>query len=155
MPGKPDIFIAGELVRMTDREGVAVPGVAPAAVQGDHVAAVLKEEACLENKHFADLKLSLRPKFRYFDKGLMAIIGKNVAVVRSGKLKLNGFPAWMAWLLVHIIFLIGLRNKLAALLGWAFTYLKNNPEARIIVHPPSDSEQTGQTSREKLTLKAS
>ena len=139
LPGRPDIFVAGDLVRMSDREGVAVPGVAPAAVQmGDHVAKVLKEEARLEKTRFADKKVSLRPKFRYFDKGLMAIIGKNVAVVKSGKLKLRGFPAWVAWLLVHILFLIGFRNKLAVLLGWAFAYLKNEPEARIIVHPPSD-----------------
>jgi NADH dehydrogenase len=139
LPGKPDIFVAGDLVRMSDREGVAVPGVAPAAVQmGDHVADVLKEEARLEKTRYADRKVSLRPKFRYFDKGLMAIIGKNVAVVKSGKLKLRGFPAWVAWLLVHILFLIGFRNKLAVLLGWAFSYLKNEPEARIIVHPPAD-----------------
>ncbi|MGB6221797.1 NAD(P)/FAD-dependent oxidoreductase [Haloferula sp.] len=139
LPGKPDIFVAGDLVRMTDREGVAVPGVAPAAVQmGDHVADVLKEEARLEGTRFADTKVSLRPKFRYFDKGMMAIIGKNVAVVKAGRMKLRGFPAWVAWLLVHILFLIGFRNKLAVLLGWAFSYIKNEPEARIIVHPPAD-----------------
>ncbi|MEM9237847.1 MAG: NAD(P)/FAD-dependent oxidoreductase, partial [Verrucomicrobiota bacterium] len=138
LPGKPDIFVAGDLVRMTDREDKPVPGVAPAAVQmGDHVAAVLKEELRLEKGRYADRKHSLRPKFRYWDKGLMAIIGKNVAVVKSGKLKLRGFPAWVAWLLVHILFLIGFRNKLAVLLGWAFAYLKNNPEARIIVNPPA------------------
>jgi NADH dehydrogenase len=140
IPGNPDIFVAGDLVKMTDREGVAVPGVAPAATQmGEHVAKVLKEEARLGQPDFADRKVSLRPKFRYFDKGLMAIIGKNVAVVKSGRLKLRGFLAWVAWLLVHILFLIGFRNKLAVLLGWAFAYLKNNPGARIIVHPPTDS----------------
>jgi NADH dehydrogenase len=106
---------------------------------GEHVAKVLKEEARLGQPDFADRKVSLRPKFRYFDKGLMAIIGKNVAVVKSGRLKLRGFLAWVAWLLVHILFLIGFRNKLAVLLGWAFAYLKNNPGARIIVHPPTDS----------------
>ncbi|MFC7336903.1 NAD(P)/FAD-dependent oxidoreductase [Haloferula chungangensis] len=139
LPGRPDIFVAGDLVRMSDREGVAVPGVAPAAVQmGQHVAKVLKEELRLEKTRFAEKKHGLRPQFRYFDKGLMAIIGKNVAVVKSGKLKLRGYPAWLAWLLVHILFLIGFRNKLAVLLGWAFAYLKNEPEARIIVHPPAE-----------------
>jgi NADH dehydrogenase len=101
---------------------------------GDHVAKVLQEELRLEKTRYADRKHSLRPQFRYWDKGLMAIIGKNVAVVKSGKLKLRGFPAWVAWLLVHILFLIGFRNKLAVLLGWAFAYLKNDPEARIIVN---------------------
>ncbi|MCH7225236.1 NAD(P)/FAD-dependent oxidoreductase [Haloferula sp. A504] len=137
LPGHPDVFVVGDLVRMKDIDGVPVPGVAPAAVQmGDHVAKVLKEELRLEKTRFADRKHELRPGFRYRDKGLMAIIGKNHAVVKSGKLRLRGYAAWMAWLLVHILFLIGFRNKLAVLLSWAFAYLRNSPGARIIVHPP-------------------
>ena len=138
-----DIFVVGDLVRMRDIDDVPVPGVAPAAVQmGDHVAKVLREEHRLEGTRFADRKHELRPGFRYKDKGLMAIIGKNAAVVKSGKLRLRGFPAWFAWLFVHILFLIGFRNKLAVLLGWAFAYVRNSPGARIIVHPPvNDSEK--------------
>ncbi|WP_338686253.1 NAD(P)/FAD-dependent oxidoreductase [Haloferula helveola] len=139
LPEYPKIFVAGDLVRMTDLDGKPVPGVAPAAVQmGEHIAAVLKEELRLETTRYASKKHELRPGFRYFDKGLMAIIGKNAAVVKSGKLRLQGFPAWTAWLLVHILFLIGFRNKLAVLLGWAFAYIRNNPGARIIVHPPTE-----------------
>jgi NADH dehydrogenase len=52
---------------------------------------------------------------------------------------MNGFPAWIAWLLIHILFLIGFRNKLSVLLGWAYAYIVNNPEARIIVHPPASA----------------
>lgn len=140
---RPDVFVAGDLVRMKDIDDKPVPGVAPAAVQmGEHIAKVLKEEARLEKTRFADRKHDLRPGFRYFDKGLMAIIGKNHAVVKSGKLRLRGYLAWMAWLLIHILFLIGFRNKLAVLLSWAFAYLRNNPGARVIVHPPGETPAT-------------
>lgn len=129
VPGHPDVFVAGDLVSMKDSEGVSVPGVAPAAVQmGAHIAKILKAEATGDTK---------RPPFRYFDKGMMAIIGKNYAVVKSGGIQLQGFIAWLAWLFVHIMFLIGFRNKLAVLLGWAYAYLVNTPEARIIVYPPA------------------
>jgi len=129
VPGHPEIFLAGDLVSMKDIGGQMVPGVAPAAVQmGAHVAKILKAE--LNNAQAA------RPPFDYFDKGMMAIIGKNYAVVKAGKFRLQGFIAWLAWLFIHITFLVGFRNKLAVLLGWAYSYIINNPEARIIVNPP-------------------
>ncbi len=138
IPGQRDIFVAGDLTNMRDREGKFVPGVAPAATQmGAHIAALLKEELRLETTRFADRKHELRPLFKYTDKGMMAIIGKNHAIVKAGKMKLHGFIAWIAWLLIHILFLIGFRNKLSVLLGWAYSYIVNNPEARIIVHPPA------------------
>lgn len=140
IPGHPDIFVAGDLTNMHDREGKFVPGVAPAATQmGDHIAKLLKEELRLETTRFADRKRGLRPLFKYTDKGMMAIIGKNAAVMKVGNFTMNGFPAWIAWLLIHILFLIGFRNKLSVLLGWAYAYLVNNPEARIIVHPPASA----------------
>jgi NADH dehydrogenase len=136
LPDHPDIFVAGDLVAIGG-DGVQVPGVAPAAVQmGAHVARLLKEELRLEGTRHAARKHSLRPQFRYRDKGAMAIIGKNHAVLVSGKIRMQGFLAWLAWLLVHIAFLIGFRNKLSVLLGWAYAYIRDNPEARIIVHPP-------------------
>lgn len=138
VPGHPDIFVAGDLTNMRDRDDKFVPGVAPAATQmGDHIAALLKEELRLEETRFAQRKHELRPRFRYTDKGMMAIIGKNAAVLKAGDFTMNGFLAWIAWLLIHILFLIGFRNKLAVLLGWAYAYIVNNPEARIIVHPPA------------------
>jgi NADH dehydrogenase len=141
IPGHPDIFVAGDLTNMKDREGKFVPGVAPAATQmGHHIAKLLKEELRLETTRFADRKHQLRPLFKYTDKGMMAIIGKNAAVMKVGSLTMNGFPAWIAWLLIHILFLIGFRNKLSVLLGWAYAYIVNNPEARIIVHPPAPAE---------------
>lgn len=127
LPGLPHVFVAGDLVRMKDADDKPVPGLAPAASQmGRHVAKLLKAEA------------DGRPRdlFYYFDKGFMAIIGKNHAVVKAGKMKMQGILAWFAWLFIHIAFLIGFRNRLSVLLGWAFAYLRDNPEARIIVHPP-------------------
>jgi NADH:ubiquinone reductase (H+-translocating) len=136
LPDHPDLFVAGDLVSLSP-DGVPVPGVAPAAVQmGAHIAALLKEEIRLEKSVHAERKHSLRPMFRYRDKGSMAIIGKNHAVLMSGKVRMQGFTAWIAWLLIHIAFLIGFRNKLSVLLGWAYAYLRDNPEARLIVHPP-------------------
>ena len=142
LPGLPDVFVAGDLVRMKDRDDKPVPGVAPAATQmGRHIAKLLKEERRLEGTRFAATKHSLRPNFRYFDKGIMAIIGKNHAVVKAGAMKLRGLIAWLAWLFIHITFLIGFRNRLSVLLGWAFAYISNNPEARIIVHPPGTAPE--------------
>lgn len=135
-----EIFVAGDLVAMRDREDKAVPGVAPAAVQmGRHVAKVLKEEVRLEANSHAGRKHDLRAAFTYFDKGFMAIIGKNHAVLKSGKVSMTGFMAWAAWLLVHILFLIGFRNKLSVLLGWAWCYIKDKPEARVIIHTPDNA----------------
>ena len=129
IPGQPDIFVAGDLVSMKDCDGKMVPGVAPAAVQmGIHISKILIAEATGDSK---------RPAFRYFDKGMMAIIGKNYAVVKTDKFELRGFIAWLAWLFVHIMFLVGFRNKLSVLLGWAYSYLVDTPEARIIVYPPA------------------
>ncbi len=130
VPGHPEIFVAGDLVGMKDCDDKLVPGVAPAATQmGKHIAGILKSEASGHNPP--------RPPFRYFDKGMMAIIGKNYAVVKADKLRLQGFVAWLMWLFIHIAFLVGFRNKLAVLLGWAYAYLVNTPEARIITYPPT------------------
>ncbi|MCW1884785.1 NAD(P)/FAD-dependent oxidoreductase [Luteolibacter flavescens] len=127
LPGLPHVFVAGDLVRMKDGDDKPVPGLAPAASQmGRHVANLLKGQA--EGRP--------RDHFYYYDKGFMAIIGKNHAVVKAGKMKMKGFIAWCAWLFIHIAFLIGFRNRLSVLLGWAFAYLRDNPQARIIVHPP-------------------
>lgn len=142
LPGLPHVFVAGDVVRMKDANDVAVPGLAPAASQmGRHVANVLKEEKRLEGGRFAGQKLDLRAQFRYRDKGFMAIIGKNHAVVKAGKLKMQGLLAWFAWLFIHIAFLIGFRNRLSVLLGWAFAYIRDNPGVRIIVNPPGTKQE--------------
>jgi NADH dehydrogenase len=135
LPGKPDIFVAGDLVSLRDENDKPIPGVAPAATQmGRHIAKVLKEDARLETTRFSGEKASLRARFNYWDKGFMAIIGKNHAVVKAGRFRFMGFFAWLMWLFIHILFLVGFRNKLSVLLGWAFSYIRDNPEARVIVN---------------------
>ncbi len=130
VPGHPNIFVAGDLVSIKDSEDKIVPGVAPAASQmGGHIAKILKAEAAGDQ--------TPRPSFCYFDKGMMAIIGKNYAVVKTDSFRLQGFIAWLAWLFVHIMFLIGFRNKISVLIGWAYAYLVNTPEARIIIYSPT------------------
>jgi NADH dehydrogenase len=117
---------------MKDADDKPVPGLAPAATQmGRHIAKLLKAQA----------DGLPRDNFYYFDKGFMAIIGKNHAVVKAGKMRMNGFLAWCVWLFIHIAFLIGFRNRLSVLLGWAFAYLRDNPQARVIVHPPGVTPQ--------------
>lgn len=133
VPGHREIFAAGDIVSIQDSSGEPVPGVAPAAGQmGRHIAKVLREELRLEKTRYADRKHEFRPAFRYVDKGIMAIIGKNHAVVQAGRLRLRGFPAWCVWLFVHVLFLIGFRNKLTVLLQWAWAYLVDKPGARVI-----------------------
>jgi NADH dehydrogenase len=139
--------LADRAGRVTPNGDLSLPGLphvglAPAASQmGRHVANVLKEEKRLEGGRFAGQKLDLRAQFRYRDKGFMAIIGKNHAVVKAGKLKMQGLLAWFAWLLIHIAFLIGFRNRLSVLLGWAFAYIRDNPGVRIIVNPPGTKQE--------------
>ena len=133
LPRHRNVFAAGDLAAVQDASGNPVPGLAPAASQmGRHVAAALKEDLRLEGTRYADRKEEFRGTFRYVDKGIMAIIGKNCAVAQTGELKMQGVPAWFAWLFVHLLFLIGFRNKLAVLLQWAWAYVVDKPGARVI-----------------------
>ena len=132
LPAHSNIFVAGDVANCKDQNGVSVPGLAPAALQmGTHVAEALIEEERLESTRFADKKLSLRPQFRYWDKGIMAIVGREYAVVDGGKFKLHGRLGWLAWLFIHILFLVGFRNKLSVLLQWTFAYIQRKPGSRV------------------------
>lgn len=124
LPGHPDVFVIGDLATIPE-----VPGVAPAAIQmGRHVAASIKRDLARES----------RLKFRYRNKGSLATIGRARAVAHLGPLQFGGFIAWFAWLVVHIFYLIGFRNRLLVLLSWAWNYLTFRRGARIITGiPPS------------------
>lgn len=93
---------------------------------GRYVARVIEEEL----KHGRSSTRST--PFKYRDKGTMATIGRSAAVAMIGKLKMSGFPAWLAWLFIHLLFLIGFRNKLAVLLQWTYSYFTYKRGARII-----------------------
>jgi NADH dehydrogenase len=85
---------------------------------------------------------ALRPAFKYWDKGTMATIGRSAAVACTGPFHLTGFIAWVAWLFVHLVFLIGFRNRLAVLLQWAYSYFTYKRGARIITSLPDETRDT-------------
>ena len=100
-----------------------MPGVAPVAIQmGGNVADNISR----------DLRHESRKPFVYFDKGSMATIGRAAAVAMVGKLHLSGLLAWMAWLFIHILYLIGFRNRVIVLLEWLWAYLRYEKAARLI-----------------------
>ena len=128
LPSHPEVFAIGDLVSLMQEDGHPVPGVSPAAMQmARHVAEILRAEI---------LSLSgtppARPAFGYWDKGSMATIGRSAAVAYLKDFHLTGFAAWLAWLFVHLIFLLGFRNKLVVMMQWTFSYFTYKRGARII-----------------------
>jgi NADH dehydrogenase len=137
VPGHPEVFALGDIVSVMQANGQPVPGVAPAAMQmAKHVAKVIVSE--LSGHGGA----GSRSPFRYWNKGNLATIGRSAGIAHIGKVKLAGFPAWLAWLAVHLIFLIGFRNKLAVLISWAYSYLTYRLGARIITGNVSPRPKT-------------
>jgi NADH dehydrogenase len=137
LPGHPEVFAIGDLASLVDRNGRRVPGVSPAAIQmGQHAVVVIKEDQRRRGLGESISPQVPRPAFAYWDKGSMATIGRSAAVAEIGKLKLHGLIAWLAWLFVHLIFLVGLRNKFAVFVQWVYAYISNRRGARIII-PPS------------------
>lgn len=129
VPGYPDIFAIGDLATLRDKDGEEVPGVAPAAMQmGKHVARILHHQLRHGSKPPQD-----RPAFDYWNKGIMATIGRKRAVAWIGRLHFSGVLAWLAWLGVHLVFLVSFRNKLTVLFQWFVTYLTFSRSARIII----------------------
>jgi NADH dehydrogenase len=123
VPGRPNVFVIGDLAAVADERGDALPGVAPVAIQqGQWVAKAIARD------------LTHRPRgvFRYRDKGNLATIGRAAAVADFGMLKLSGYFAWLAWLFVHILYLIGFRNRLLVMIQWAWSYMTYERGARLI-----------------------
>lgn len=128
LPGHPEAFASGDLVALVDANGVEVPGVAQGGVQmGAHIADLLSSE--LRARPYSP---PARSAFAYHDKGSMATIGRSQAVAQIGRLHFSGWPAWIAWLVVHLLFLVGLRNKVSVLLSWTYSYFTYKRGARII-----------------------
>ena len=133
LPGYPSVFAIGDIVDCTDANGVSVPGVSPGAIQmGQHVAKVIETAERHLDRGETDMADHLRPKFVYWDKGMMATIGRSAAVAAAGKMRMKGFIAWLAWLFVHIIFLVGFRNRLVVLFQWLYSYTNYKRGARIV-----------------------
>ena len=126
LPGHPEVFALGDMVSMLQKSGQPVPGVSPAAMQmAKHAAQIIEDELTSPG-------LATRPAFTYFDKGTMATIGRSAAVAQAGPFQLTGFVAWLAWLFVHLVFLVGFRNQIAVLWQWTYSYLTYKRGARII-----------------------
>lgn len=127
VPGFPEVFAIGDLAVVLQKDGTPVPWVSPGAMQmARHVARIIHDE--LEYGPHPEM----RAAFRYRDKGTMATIGRSAAVAMIGPVKMSGFKAWLAWLLIHLIFLVGLRNKVSVFLNWVYSYFTYKRGARII-----------------------
>jgi NADH dehydrogenase len=123
IPGHPEVQVIGDLANFSHQTGQPLPGVSPVAMQqGRHAA-----------RNILAMIAGRKPqRFRYWDKGSMATIGRNKAVADLNIVHLSGLPAWLVWLFVHIIFLVGFRNRLAVLFQWAWAYFTFNKGARLI-----------------------
>jgi NADH dehydrogenase len=123
IPGHPEVQVIGDLANFPHQTGQPLPGISPVAMQqGRHAA-----------RNVLAMTQGRKPqRFRYWDKGTMATIGRNKAVADLRFMHLSGLPAWLAWLFVHIVFLVGFRNRLLVLFQWAWAYLTFDKGARLI-----------------------
>ncbi|HLT16074.1 MAG TPA: NAD(P)/FAD-dependent oxidoreductase [Acidimicrobiales bacterium] len=127
IPGRPGAWAVGDIAAAKDRDGRPLPQLAPVAMQaGRHVARQI--ERTLEGRP--------TEPFRYRDKGTMATIGRRAAVAElPGRIRLRGAPAWVAWLVLHLVFLVGARNRASVLLNWSWSYLTWDRGPRIVLRP--------------------
>jgi NADH dehydrogenase len=123
IPGHPEVQVIGDLANFSHQTGQPLPGISAVAMQqGRHAA-----------RNILRMIKNREPlRFRYWDKGSMATIGRNKAVADLNFVHLSGLPAWLVWLFVHIIFLVGFRNRIAVLFQWAWAYFTFNAGARLI-----------------------
>jgi NADH dehydrogenase len=123
VPGRPEVFVVGDLAAMQMADGRWVPGVAPTANQtGAHAAEMIRR----------DLAGQPRRPYRFFNKGDLATIGRHKAVARFGSVNVTGYLAWLLWLVVHVLYLASFRNRLSVMLQWAYAYLTFQRGVRLI-----------------------
>jgi NADH dehydrogenase len=123
LPGRPEIFVIGDLSSLKDASGKPVPGLGAAALQEGRKAAA---------NILRDLYGEARLPFRYFDKGTMATIGRKRAVAQIGRWHFSGYFAWLTWLFVHLILLVGFRNRLMVMREWIWAFFTSERGARLI-----------------------
>jgi len=123
IPGHPEIHVIGDLANFVHQAGKPLPGVAPVAMQqGRYVADLIRKKLRGE---------SIAP-FRYFNKGNLATVGRNKAVAEFGRVHIAGFPAWITWVFVHLMYLVEFENRLLVLVEWIYNYITRNRGARLI-----------------------
>jgi NADH dehydrogenase len=126
IPGHPEVFVIGDLAKMLNADGTQVPGVAQGALQGGkHAAKLIIDEV-------RGKTATPRKPFRYHDKGNMATIGRASAVVATKRVAIHGLIAWLMWWAVHVMFLVGFRNRVFVMLSWAWSWLTFTRGARLI-----------------------
>jgi NADH dehydrogenase len=125
-PGHPEVFVIGDLAAFRQRNGKLLPGLAPVAMQ--------EGEAAADNI-WRSINDQRRRAFHYFDRGSMATIGRAAAVAEIRAIHLSGFVAWLAWLFIHLLYLIGFENRLLVLIQWAASYISYERGARLITGP--------------------
>lgn len=123
LPGHPEIFVIGDMACLRLRDGSVLPGLAPVAIQqGRYVAKLIQ----------ARLTGRTLPPFRYRNKGMLATIGRHHAVADFGRFRFRGVIAWLLWLFVHLLYLVGFQNRILVAIQWAFQYFTYNRRARLI-----------------------
>jgi NADH dehydrogenase len=123
LPGHPEIFVIGDTAHVEGRDGQLLPGLAAVAKQqGEYLAKLFR--ARLSGREL--------PPFRYLDLGILATIGRSHAVAQFGRVRITGFVAWVVWLVAHIYFLIGFRNRISVALDWAWNYVTFQRGTRLI-----------------------
>ena len=138
IPGHPEVFVIGDLASLQDEHGKQLPGVAPVALQqGKWVAKTIAR----------DLEHQPRRNFHYHDKGSLATIGRAAGVAQFPGFSLSGYFAWLAWLFIHVFFLIGFRNRIIVMIQWAWSYLTYERGARLIT---GSNELPGWTKAQQL-----
>jgi len=123
VPGHPEVFVVGDLAAVKRADGSLVPGVAPAAMQEGRRAGL---------NALRIVNGETTSPFHYYNKGDLATIGRNRAVAVFGKVEVSGYPAWLLWLFVHILYLVGFRNRLSVLVQWAYAYFTFQRGVRLI-----------------------
>src|SRR5208282_5377800 len=138
LPNHPEVFVIGDLAALKDASGKLLPGVAPVAIQeGRYVAKLIRGAQEAGAPSFSRSvreggAFGVKPAFRYHDKGSLATIGRSAAIAQFGKIHISGFIAWLAWLFIHILFLIGFRNRVLVFIQWAWSYFTYERSARLI-----------------------
>ena len=143
IPGDDRVYVIGDCCTW-EQDGKTYVGVAPIATQmGKHAAENIERRVAGKDPQ----------PFRYLDKGSMATIGRSKAIAMAGKLQLTGFIAWLAWLFIHIIFLVGFRNRLMVLLEWALAYVTYQRSARVILEQPIRTQESARRSGARSAIR--
>lgn len=123
IPGHPEAFVIGDLACFTPPDGQPLPGLAPVAMQ---------QGAQVAKNLLADVDGRPREKFEYVDKGIMATVGRASGIAQTGAMQLSGFIGWLAWLFIHLLYLVGFRNRLVVLMQWTWAWFTFERGARLI-----------------------